>query len=54
MNEHDLEWLKSRSRQTSNQNGRSISQKPSRPVDSVLTNKRREPTIFDLNNEDDN
>jgi hypothetical protein len=47
--EHDLDWLKSRSRQVSNQTGLQLSQKKSKPVkETFAVTKRREPAIFDL------
>ena len=52
--DYELDWLKSRSRQVSNQTGVVLSQK--KPIVAEVRHapgRRREPQIFELNSEED-
>ena len=52
--DYELDWLKSRSRQVSNQTGVVLSQK--KPIVAEVRNmpgRRREPQIFELDAEDE-
>ncbi|KAJ3272950.1 Protein EFR3 B [Terramyces sp. JEL0728] len=50
--DHELEWLKTRSRAVSTQNNQSKAHRAKSPTGLVQLGKIREPTIFDLKDED--